>query len=137
MLVEDLMTAPVVSLLADQPVPLAGDIMRFKHIRHLPVVDTEGHVVGLVSHRDLLRWADLAAELRRERRDDLRVDQMMTRGVWTVRQDMPAADVGRTMLDRKLGCAPVVDADGRIVGIVTDSDFLRVAVAAIEIAPIS
>ena len=54
-LVKHLMSQPVVSLFAEQTLPLAEDIMRYKHLRHLPVVDETGHLVGLVSHRDLLR----------------------------------------------------------------------------------
>jgi CBS domain-containing membrane protein len=124
MLIQDLMSSPVVALLADQTLPLARDIMRFRHVRHLPVVDAAGRLVGLVSHRDLLRWVSTAGELR--------MDQVMTRDVWTVRPEMPAAEVGRTLLERQLGCAPVVDAAGCLIGIVTESDFLQVAVAAID-----
>jgi len=132
MLIQDLMSTPVVSLLADQTLPLARDIMQFRYVRHLPVVDSRGRVVGLVTHRDLLRWANTTAELRREEREELRVDQVMTRHVWTVPRDASAAEVGRVMLERQLGCAPVVDAAGRLVGIVTESDFLRLAIDALD-----
>lgn len=132
MRIADLMTSPVVSLLSDQTVPFAGELMSFRHVRHLPVVDRRQRVVGLVSHRDLLRWADTIAELRRAHRDDLRIDQIMTRDILTVGPDAAAADVGRMMLGRKIGCVPVVDACERLAGIVTASDFLRIAVDAIE-----
>jgi CBS domain-containing membrane protein len=133
MRIKHLMSSPVVSLLAEQTIPLARDIMQFKHVRHLPVVDARGRLVGLVSHRDLLRWADTAAQLRHEQRDDLRVDQIMTRDVWSVDPEMFAASAGRVMLERKYGCAPVTDEHGRLVGIVTESDFLRIAIDAIEV----
>lgn len=136
MLVKDLMSSPVVSLLVDQTVPLACEIMAFKHIRHLPVVDARNHLVGLVTHRDLVRWTDLAAELRREGRDAVRVEDMMTRDIYTAYPWMRASVVGRKMLECKYGCAPVIDEHDRLVGIVTDSDFLRVALDAIE-APVA
>jgi CBS domain-containing protein len=132
MLVKDLMSSPVVSLLADQTVPLAHEIMLFRHIRHLPVVDAHGHLVGLVTHRDLVRWADMAAELRREGRDELRAEQIMTRDVWTVDKFTPATSAARMMLERKYGCVPVIAEDGQLVGILTESDFLRVAIDALE-----
>jgi CBS domain-containing membrane protein len=132
MRVENLMSSPVVSLLSDQTLPFASEIMSFRHIRHLPVVDRLRRVVGLISHRDLLKWADTMAELRREHRDDLLVEQVMTRDVWTVGPDTAAADAGRVMLECKIGCAPVVDACGFLIGIVTASDFLRIAVDAID-----
>ena len=132
MLIQDLMSSPVVSLLVHQTVPLAREIMAFRHIRHVPVVDACRRVVGLVTHRDLVRWADIAAEMRREGRDDLRVEAMMTRDVYVVHAAMAAAAVGRTLLKRKYGCAPVVDDDGRVVGIVTETDFLRIAIDALE-----
>ena len=53
-LVKHLMTAPVVTMFAEQSIPLAEDVMALKHLRHLPVIDDERRVVGLLSHRDLL-----------------------------------------------------------------------------------
>src|SRR5690349_14785958 len=111
-LVKHLMKSPVVSLFAEQTVPLAEDIMRFKHIRHLPVIDDEGHLVGLVSHRDLLR----------ARKPDLRVCDLMTRDVWTVTPDTLASVAGSTLGDHRFGCLPVVDARNVVVGIVTEHD---------------
>jgi CBS domain-containing protein len=129
MLVQDLMSSPVFSLLVDQPAPLANEIMLFKHIRHLPVVDAHGDVVGLVTHRDLVQYLAMA------QRHDTRIAQVMTRTVWTVPPLMDAAIVGRLMLEHKYGCAPVVD-DHRLVGIVTASDFMRVAVVALASPPL-
>ena len=131
MLVKDLMSSPVVSLLEEQTLPLAREIMAFKHIRHIPVVDLDNRLVGLVTHRDLVRWAALAAELRREGRADLRVGDMMTRDVYTVNPLAHASAVGRTLLQRKYGCAPVVDEHDHLVGIITDSDYLRIAISAV------
>ncbi|MBS1124496.1 MAG: hypothetical protein H6Q90_6724, partial [Deltaproteobacteria bacterium] len=48
------MTAPAISFFEEQTLPLADEIMRLKHLRHLPVVNERQHLVGIVSHRDLL-----------------------------------------------------------------------------------
>ena len=135
-LVKDLMSAPVVSLFAEQTLPLAEDIMRFKHLRHLPVVDEDRHVVGLVSHRDILRaqissLTGLSPAQRRARQDEVRVRDIMTSEVWTVTPETLASVAGRTLLDHRFGCLPVVEGEF-LVGIVTERDFLRFAVKTIE-----
>lgn len=131
-LVKHLMTAPVVTFFAEQTLPLADEVMRLKHFRHLPVIDDAGRLVGLVSHRDLL-----AAEIstrsglnrgqRLARQEDVRVREIMTRDVWTVRPDVRASVAAATLLDHKYGCLPVVDEEERLVGILTERDFLRFA----------
>jgi CBS domain-containing protein len=135
-LVKHLMTTPVVSLFAEQTLPLAEDIMRFKHIRHLPVVDDNGRLVGLVSHRDLLRaqissLTGLAKEQRRARQENVRVRELMTRDLWTVHPDTLASVAGQTMAEHRYGCLPVIDEQHVLVGIVTERDFLKFATKAI------
>jgi CBS domain-containing protein len=130
------MTTPVVSLFAEQTLPLAEDIMRFKHIRHLPVIDDAGCLVGLVSHRDLLRaqissLTGLSKEQRDARQEDVRVHQLMTRDVWTVHPETLASVAGQTMSDHRYGCLPVIDEQRVLVGIITERDFLKFATKAI------
>ena len=136
-LVKHIMTTPVVSLFAEQSIPLADDIMRFKHLRHLPVVDEQGRLVGLVSHRDILKaqissLAGLTDGERRARQEHVKVARIMTREVWSAGPETFASNAGRMLLDHRFGCLPVVDPAGRLIGIVTESDYLRFAVKAIE-----
>jgi CBS domain-containing membrane protein len=136
-LVKHLMSQPVVSLFAEQTLPLAEDIMRYKHLRHLPVVDEDGHLVGLVSHRDLLRaqissLAGLTHSQVRARLADVKVRAVMTEDVWTVTPETPASTAGQTLMDHRFGCLPVLDGEGKLVGIVTERDYLRFATKAIE-----
>jgi CBS domain-containing membrane protein len=131
------MTSPVVTFFAEQTIPLAEDVMHFKHLRHLPVVDDSGKLVGLVSHRDLLRaqistLSGLTETERRARQSDVRVSQVMTRDVWTVGPNTDVKKIGRTLLDHKFGCLPVIDADQRLVGIITERDFIKYALAQLE-----
>ncbi len=130
------MSAPVVALFAEQSLPLAEDIMRFKHLRHLPVIDDTNRLVGLVSHRDLLRaqvssLTGLTEAERRARQEDVKIAQIMTRDVWTAGPEMLASNAGWLLLDHHFGCLPVVDARGLLIGIVTERDYLRFAVKAI------
>ena len=136
-LVKHLMTSPVVSLFAEQTLPLAEDIMRFKHFRHLPVTDDDRRLLGLVTHRDLLRaqissLTGLSPIQRRARQADIRVRELMTRDVWTVTPRTLASVAGQTLADHRFGCLPVLDDQGVVVGIVTERDFLRFAIKAIE-----
>ena len=131
--VRDLMTTTVVTLFAEQTLPLAEDIMRYKHLRHLPVVDDARRLVGLVSHRDILRaqisgLVGFTPEQRRARQDHVKISQIMTRDVWTTTPDTQADRAGTLLLDHSFGCLPVTEPDGTLVGIVTERDFLRYAI---------
>lgn len=135
-LVKHLMTSPVVSLFAEQTLPLAEDIMAFKHVRHLPVIDEGGHLLGLVSHRDLLRaqissLVGLTEVQRRARQEHVRVRDLMTRDIWTVTPETLASVAGQTMSEHRFGCLPVIDARSVLVGIITDRDFLSFATKAL------
>ena len=136
-LVKHIMTTPVIGFFAEQTLPLAEDIMKLKHLRHLPVLDEVGRLVGLVSHRDLLRASissltGLTEAQQRARQEDVRIRQVMTRDVWTVRPDTLASVAGRTLLDHKFGCLPVLGDHDVVIGIVTERDYLRFAIKALE-----
>lgn len=132
-LVRHLMTAEVVTFFEEQTITLAEDVMRIHRFRHLPVIDSDRRLVGLVTQRDLLRGqisvlTGLTEHERRARQAEIPIRQLMTRDVWTVGPDVLASHAGQTLLDHKYSCLPVVDADGVLCGIVTERDFLRVAI---------
>jgi CBS-domain-containing membrane protein len=132
------MSSPVVTFFAEQTLPLAEDVMRFKHVRHLPVVDEDNFLLGVVSHRDLLaaqpsRFAGFSAAECRARNADIRVEQIMQRDVWTVHQSALASVAGCTLFDHALGCLPVLGDDRRLVGIVTEHDYLRFAIKMLQL----
>lgn len=136
-LVKHLMTSTVVTFFAEQSMPLAEDVMRFKHFRHLPVIDDDGRLVGLVSHRDLLaaqisNRTGLTPDDRRAVQDEVRMKHIMTKDVWTVGPEVNASIAAATLLDHKFGCLPVVDESRVLVGIVTERDFLRFAMKVLE-----
>lgn len=136
-LVKHIMTSPVISLFAEQTLPLAEDIMALKHLRHLPVVDDQRRLVGLVSHRDLLRakissLTGLSPTEQRARQDHVKIRELMVRDVWTVGPETLASIAGQTLYDHRYGCLPVIGDNRVVVGIVTERDFLRFAVKALE-----
>jgi CBS domain-containing membrane protein len=129
-LVRDLMTLDVMALKPDDTLATLRDVMYDHRIRHMPIVDGEGRLIGLVSQRDLLRNAlieqvrvpDSVEQAVLER---LEVRDLMTTEVESVRPDADVRDAAQILLDHKYGCVPVVDAGNRLVGILTESDFVR------------
>ena len=129
MLVKDLMTPDVTTLRRNEKLTLADDVMPLGRIRHLPVMDEDGkELVGIVSHRDLFHGA-LTQPLgygRRGRRkllDTLLVKDVMATEVVVTTPETALAEAARVLTERKIGCLPVVE-DGRLVGILTESDFV-------------
>jgi CBS domain-containing protein len=103
--------------------------MRLGRIRHLPVLDDEGALVGIVSQRDLFRGAlaralGYGAHAQQKLLGQLLVKEVMTNDPVAVAPDAPLADAARLMLERKIGALPVVE-NGRLVGILTESDFVK------------
>ena len=127
--VRDLMTAPALALKEEDKVSALYDLMDNQHVRHVPVVDEEGDLVGLVSHRDLLRCAltgqsDVPVSLQRELLRRTQIDEIMTLDPVTVEADQNIGDAVDIMLENKFGCVPVVEGN-RLVGILTEADFVR------------
>jgi CBS domain-containing protein len=126
--VKDIMTKTVSTLGRNDTLDLADDIMTLERIRHLPVLD-EGRVVGVVSQRDLFRSALAAAlgygeKAQKRLLRTIRVKEVMSEPAITVSPEAPVKEATRLMLDRKIGCLPVVDGHS-LVGIVTETDVLR------------
>lgn len=135
MKVRDLMNADVATVRRNDQLQIADDLMNLGRIRHTPVLDDEGEeVVGILSQRDLFRGA-LARALGYGQRAQhkvlgmLSVKDVMTCDPVTVAPDLPLPEAARIMLDKKIGCLPVVEG-GKLVGILTESDFLRLALSA-------
>ncbi len=121
--VEDLMTSAPLTLGEDDDLGMARALLQHRAIRHLPVV-RDGHLVGLVTSRTLMR---IEAELGPHLAALQPVSKVMESEVRTVRRGTPARRAVGLMLKHQIGCLPVVEADGTLVGIMTDSDLLRFA----------
>lgn len=129
MLVRDLMSAEVVTLERGETLDIADRIMSLGRIRHMPVVDADGRLCGLVSQRDLFRGAlARAIGLARSAQDRLLgallVQDVMTAEPFTTTPETPLGEAAALMLLRKIGCLPVIDGDRRLVGIITEADFV-------------
>jgi CBS domain-containing protein len=121
--VEDFMSTAVISLKETDELNSAQLEMQLADIRHLPVTDKKGHVVGIVSDRDILK----NLEKLRDKTHALPVSQIMARRVRTVTPGTEAAVAAALMLEHKISCLPVVGDDQQLVGIITETDFVRIA----------
>lgn len=127
--VRDLMSWDVVTVLPDTEAEAAWDLMSDRKLRHLIVVDRDGELLGVVSHRDLLRHAlieqeDLPRYIERELLASTPVRDVMIEPVATADPEQDIAEAARSLFDNKIGCLPVVEGN-RVVGILTESDFVR------------
>lgn len=132
MRVEDVMTREVVTVLEEESVAGIEEGMERFRFHHLPVVDGT-KLVGLLTHRDLLRIGSSpleggAEERTRERRERTFVRDVMRTRVFTVRPETPLVEAAIHLRDDGIGCLPVIDADGDLVGIVTSRDLIDLAV---------
>jgi CBS domain-containing membrane protein len=132
MRVRDLMSPEVATVGRNDRLTIADDLMRLGRVRHTPVLDDDGQtLVGILSQRDLFRGAlaralGYGAHAQQKMLGSLLVKEVMTNDPITIGPDASAAEAARLMLARKIGCLPVVE-DGELVGILTESDFLRLA----------
>lgn len=111
------MTTALVTVKANETITSAHAEMEVGVIRHLPVVDDRGHLVGVLSDRDVLHARNAKAK----------IADVMTRDVITVRPDAPASDAATIMLDQKISSVLVVDEAGTLIGMVTQTDYLDLA----------
>lgn len=104
-------------------IDLAANIMDWKKIRHILVEDEEGHLVGLLSHRALIR---LVARGARGAQDGATVAQLMVKNPLTIGPEMPTLEVMKLMRERGISCLPVIEGD-KLVGVITERDLIDVS----------
>jgi acetoin utilization protein AcuB len=136
MRVKEVMTRPPVSVRQDVTVGTAWKLMRNRRIRHLPVLDAVGRLIGIVSDRDL-RQVILEPALQEQLGNATRamnvltIKEVMTWGAVTVRPETELRQAARIMHDQRIGGLPVVDGQ-RLVGMLTGSDLAQALVRIID-----
>lgn len=127
--IKDIMTKDVFVLYEHDTLDLVRSLMEAEHIRHVPIIDREGNFAGLLTHRDLLSLTiSRLAEIGRAEQDDLDrhipINKVMRTDVVTADPDTDLSTALGVLLKHKYGCLPVV-TNKKLVGIVTEADFLR------------
>lgn len=128
---DEIMTRDVIAVRADQTVAEAIEVLADRGFRHLPVLDDDDHVVGILSDRDV-RALGVSTALDQRTREKLEarmrapVARLMSTGVATVRPETEVREIIDTMLEAAVGAVPVVDHDtDTLIGIVSYVDVLR------------
>jgi CBS domain-containing membrane protein len=125
--VSELMTPKPVTVTPDTPLAEVVELMEERRIRHVPVVDAEDELLGIVSQRDLVGFAGAGLHPTPDALGEATVAEVMNEVVDTVTSECCAAEAARHMLRTKRGSLPVVDRKLHVIGIITEADFVRLA----------
>ena len=126
--VRDLMSPLVKTLLRNDEVLSADTLMRDERIRHVPVLDEDGRLAGILSQRDLffsglVRALGHGTSARDRALGAMVVKAVMTTEVITTTPETSIRAAARIMVDRKIGCLPVLDGES-LVGLLSESDIV-------------
>ncbi len=129
MLVKDRMTPDPMTITVDTSFPEAYRIMRENKIRHLPVLDKKGKLVGVITRTDLLHASPSSATTLSVFEinyllANLHVSEVMSSPPITVSEEAPLEEAARLMVEKKIGCLPVM-RDGDLVGMITETDIFE------------
>jgi CBS domain-containing protein len=127
--VEQFMSTDLFTVQADEPIDLVASLMDWEKIRHVPVEDHEHRLVGLVSYRSLIHL--LAQGELWKRGAPVPVSDVMKKDLITVTPETSTQEAILLMKERRIGSLPVVK-DGRLIGIVTERDFMDIAFELLE-----
>jgi acetoin utilization protein AcuB len=126
--VSDIMTAKPITILQDQTLRQALELMERIGCHHLPVLSRDGHLVGIISDRDCRKALNQPMLVRERWEDDNLADTILVRHLMSpapivTEPDAPADEAARLMLVNRISCLPVMRSE-TLVGIITKSDVL-------------
>ncbi len=126
MTIDEIMTRDPITLDQNRTLADASELMRQNRIRHIPVVGEENKLVGLITQRDVL--AAVAAD---GDEASLKVSDVMRQKVQSIDENAQLRSAALTMQRAKIGCLPVF-RNGQVIGIITDSDYVGLAINLLE-----
>lgn len=134
--VKEIMTTSVITISEHEMVSSARQIMDEHHFRHIPVVDGDNKLVGVVTQRDLLKAESSSlqassGEAKQTIEATTRIGEIMSAKIKSVSPEDSLKGAGLIMQNSKIGCLPV-EENGCVVGIITDSDFVGAAISLID-----
>lgn len=129
--VSEFMTTDLFTVQKDDLLDLVAEMMKWRGVRHMPVEDSKGHLVGLVTSRNMLKfYSDLA---KTDNDQSASVKEIMIENPITISPKATIIEAMTLMRENKIGCLPVVLGDkNELAGIITEMDFLRVSARLIE-----
>ena len=122
--IDQIMSRKLYTVQEEDLIDMAPNIMMWKQVRHLMVENKKGELVGLVTLGRLGQHYSLQV---RSKKNTVPVKNVMVKEVIAVTPETPTVEAAALMRAHKIGCLPVVNADQKLVGIVTERDFVKVA----------
>jgi CBS domain-containing protein len=133
-LVSDLMTPDPFAISAQNTLHDAHNLMKEKNVRHIPVINEHGGLVGMLTQKIMIAqvmniMANYSASALERKEKQTKVVDIMATDFTSVSPEQPLHEVAKFFVENRHGCMPVVDKDNNLVGILTSSDFVRLAAA--------
>lgn len=122
-LARDIMTSPVITLDPSSSIDQAWAIFMEKRFRHIPTVDHQGRLIGIISDRDLLRAT--SGLIQKQSLQTNSIKEIVKNSVLSATPDTEIRTIARIFFEEHIGSMPISDSEGRVVGIITRSDILR------------
>ncbi|MEZ4750493.1 MAG: CBS domain-containing protein [Bdellovibrionota bacterium] len=127
--VRDLMSTNLHTLSPNDTLQDLADLLDRHHVRHAPIVDKQFNLVGLVTHRDLLRYSKPEAGNACASWESMAIKEVMQDSkffqVRAISPETSARSAAIQICENKIGCLPVTDPQGKLVGILTEGDFVK------------
>ena len=120
------MITDLLTVRPEDVIDLAASIMNWEEVQHIPVEDDEGRLVGIVTHRDLLKLLVVSKP-----ENETVVRDIMKTEIVTVTPETLTLDALKLMREKNIGCLPVVK-DEKLVGLITSQDFLEISARLLE-----
>ncbi|NHH88566.1 CBS domain-containing protein [Pseudoalteromonas sp. MB47] len=133
-LVSDLMTPDPFAISAQNTLHDAHNLMKEKNVRHIPVINEHGGLVGMLTQKIMIAqvmniMANYNASALERKEKQTKVVDIMATDFTSISPEQPLHEVAKFFVENRHGCMPVVDKDNNLVGILTSSDFVRLAAA--------
>ncbi|MEZ5672557.1 MAG: CBS domain-containing protein [Thiotrichaceae bacterium] len=135
--VQELMSDTLYTLSAHDTIHTARELMLQKRIRHVPIVDEVGNLVGLLTKHDVLSvsistLAEVENEVRDELEEGIPISEVMITDLMVGYLTTHLREAARFMLEQKHGCLPILSSDQKLAGILTEADFVRLTLYLME-----
>ncbi|PSR12133.1 MAG: CBS domain-containing protein [Bacteroidetes bacterium] len=128
--VEEFMETDLFTVHEDDLIEMVAQLMDWRKIRHMPVEDTKGHLIGLITARSMLRYFTNGQMVKGEH--VVSANEIMIANPLTINPKATIIEAMRIMRENKVGCLPVVVANNELIGIITEMDFVRISGRLIE-----
>ena len=128
--VEEFMETDLFTVHADDLIEMVAQLMDWRKIRHMPVEDTKGHLIGLITARSMLRYYTNDQTVKGEQ--VVSAKEIMVANPLTINPKATIVEAMRVMRENRVGCLPVVVANNELIGIITEMDFVRISGRLIE-----